>query len=305
MAAVELGALRYMTKPADPEELLQAMGEAVKLHRIARLKQQALALLGAEEKRISDRAGLEATFAKGLARLWMAYQPIVRWSTREIFAYEALLRTDEPAIPHPGIFLDIAERLGRVHDIGRAVRRAVARDLRQAPQGVNLFVNLHPDDLADPELTSGSAPLLEASARVVLEITERASLDGIVDLKERVARLKAQGYRTAIDDLGAGYAGLTSLAHLQPEVVKIDMSLVHGIDEDPRKRTLVRSLIEACSELGMMVVVEGIETAAQRDVVVEAGADLLQGFLFARPGRPFTSVSWGDAGAGGDAGATQ
>jgi EAL domain-containing protein (putative c-di-GMP-specific phosphodiesterase class I) len=102
-----------------------------------------------------------------------------------------------------------------------------------------------------------------------------------------VTRLRGLGYRIAIDDLGAGYAGLTSFAQLEPEVVKVDMSLVRGIDSSPVKQKLVRSIIALCTELGIQLVAEGIETPAERDAVVALGGDLCQGYLFAKPGRGF------------------
>ncbi len=102
-----------------------------------------------------------------------------------------------------------------------------------------------------------------------------------------MTRLRALGYRIAIDDLGAGYAGLTSFAQLEPEVVKVDMSLVRGIDSSAVKQKLVRSIIALCTELGIQLVAEGIETAAERDMLINLGADLCQGYLFAKPGRGF------------------
>ena len=122
---------------------------------------------------------------------------------------------------------------------------------------------------------------------MVLEITERAALDRIHELQSRVTRLRALGYRIAIDDLGAGYAGLTSFAQLEPEVVKVDMSLVRGIDGSPMKQKLVRSIISLCTELGIQLVAEGIETPAERDALISLGGDLCQGYLFARPGRGY------------------
>ena len=100
------------------------------------------------------------------------------------------------------------------------------------------------------------------------------------------------GFRIAIDDLGAGYAGLTSFATLEPEFVKLDMSLVRDVDKNPTKKKLVRSMTSLCRDLGMLVVAEGVETLAERDVLVEAGCDLLQGYLLAKPGKPFPEFAW-------------
>ena len=93
------------------------------------------------------------------------------------------------------------------------------------------------------------------------------------------------GFRIALDDLGAGYAGLTSFAQIRPEIVKLDMALVRGIDADPLKRRLVRSVIDVSRDIGTLVVGEGVETDAERDTLVELGCHLLQGYLFGKPAR--------------------
>jgi EAL domain-containing protein (putative c-di-GMP-specific phosphodiesterase class I) len=155
---------------------------------------------------------------------------------------------------------------------------------------VDIFVNLHPIELLDESLLSGDGALSTFAPRVVLEITERASLSGIGDLRERTRRLRQMGFRLAVDDLGAGYAGLSSFASLEPEVVKIDMSLVRDVGLSATKQRLIASMASACKDLGITVLAEGVETTEERDAVVLAGCDQLQGYLFARPQPPFRSV---------------
>jgi EAL domain-containing protein (putative c-di-GMP-specific phosphodiesterase class I) len=238
----------------------------------------------------SDLAALHASFDRALSSLWMAYQPIVRARTGSLFGYEALLRSDDPALPDPGAFLDAAERLGRVYDVGRAVRRKASHSMSRVASPALLFVNLHAIELNDETLTSLSAPLTAIASRVVLEITERASLESIDDVPSRVARLRELGFRIAIDDLGAGYSGLTSVARLEPEFVKLDMSLVRDVHKSPVKRKLVRSMTTLFKDMGITVVAEGIEVVEERDTLVELGCDLLQGYLVARPARAFPEV---------------
>jgi CheY-like chemotaxis protein len=98
-----------------------------------------------------------------------------------------------------------------------------------------------------------------------------------------VQSLRRLGFRLAVDDLGAGYAGLASFVGLEPEVVKIDMSLVRGIHREPVKRRLVTSIVELCRDLGTLVVAEGIETPDEREVLADIGCDLLQGYALGRP----------------------
>jgi len=285
--AVERGVLRYLVKPIELQTLVKVAGDAVRLHRLAKAKRQALDLAGGVERFIGDRAGLSASFARAMDALYVVYQPIVSWSNRRVYAYEALLRSREQSLPHPGPILDAAERLGRVHDLGRKIRATAIVGIERLPPDVALFINLHPSDLHDDHLFAARGPLAAVASRVVLEITERASLDGIGDVRARVAELRRLGFRIAIDDLGAGYAGLSSFALLEPDVVKLDMGLVRGVDVEPTKRTLVRTMIAMCKELGIVVTGEGIETHGERDELSGAGCDLLQGFLFARPGPAF------------------
>jgi EAL domain-containing protein (putative c-di-GMP-specific phosphodiesterase class I) len=292
MAAIEHGALRYLTKPVEASRLRAVTADAVRLHRLALAKRQALDLAGGADRLVGDRAGLVASFGSALRSLWMAYQPIVSWSRRDVFGYEALMRSREPALPHPMAMLDAAERLDRIHELGQSIRVRAAQPGVPVPDGVMLFVNLHTQDLLDEDLFDPASPLAAIAQRVVLEITERSSLHAIRDVQVRIARLRAMGFRIAVDDLGAGYAGLTSFAQLEPEVVKLDMSLVRGINAQPTKKTLVRTMITMCRELGMQVVAEGIETPEERDAIVEAGCDLLQGYLFARPGPAFPSATF-------------
>ena len=108
---------------------------------------------------------------------------------------------------------------------------------------------------------------------------------------QRIDKLRGLGYRIAVDDLGAGYAGLASFARLRPDVVKLDMSLVRALDTDPIRRKLVGSLTRASHDLGIQVVAEGIETEAERDAVAALEVDLLQGYLLGRPARAFASAA--------------
>jgi EAL domain-containing protein (putative c-di-GMP-specific phosphodiesterase class I) len=287
VTAIEYGAFRYLVKPISPEAMLESVARAVRVHNLARVRREAMQVHDLEGKPIGDRAGLEARFSSAVEKLWVAAQPIISWSGRRTFAYETLLRTDEPTLRSPLDFFDAAERLGKAAELGRIIRQHVARQLRETPPPALLFVNLHPADLEDDELYADDGALTPFAKQIVLEITERAALDRIHELQSRVTRLRTLGYRIAIDDLGAGYAGLTSFAQLEPEVVKVDMSLVRGIDRSPVKQKLVRSIITLCTELGIQLVAEGIETREERDSLIMLGGDLCQGYLFAKPGRGF------------------
>jgi EAL domain-containing protein (putative c-di-GMP-specific phosphodiesterase class I) len=292
--AVQYGACDYIFKPVLPTDLSRAMRRAIDMSRLARAKREAMQVLGTGQVEAGDRAGLEVTFERALGTLWMAYQPIVGAASGELFGFEALLRSSEPTLPNPIALLEAAERLGRLRDLGRRIRGKATEPMKDATAGTLLFVNLHARDLEDDQLVSPEQPLCQIASRVVLEITERASLDGVRDARERIKRLRELGFRIAVDDLGAGYAGLTSFAQLEPEFVKLDMSLVRDVDKNAVKQKLVRSMCALCKDMAITVVAEGIETRAERETCRQLGCDLLQGYLMAKPGRPFPSVTWED-----------
>jgi EAL domain-containing protein (putative c-di-GMP-specific phosphodiesterase class I)/CheY-like chemotaxis protein len=288
--AIEYRAFRYLIKPVPPEQLFDVVSRALRWHRLAVIRREAAGEL--EGKASSDRAGLEARFSSALDKLWIACQPIVSWQGQNVIAYETLVRTDEVSLRNPVDLFEGAEKLGRTEELGRAIRGLVANLIPRAPDSALVFVNLHPNDLADEDLYASDAGLAPFAKKIVLEITERAALDEIPGLRERVERLRAIGYRIAVDDLGAGYAGLSSFAALEPDVVKADMSLVRGIDSSAVKRKLVAAIAGLAKDLGIQLVAEGIETPAERDCVVSLGADALQGYLFARPALGFPSVRY-------------
>lgn len=291
-AAVDYGAIKYLLKPVLPEDLIRTVQRAVRLYRLAQAKRQTLAALGNHVGEGGGRAGLEASFDRALESLWMAFQPILRVSNQSLFGYEALLRSGEPTLPHPEAVLDAAERLGRLKDLGRTIRERAVVAFEDAPEDLCLFLNLHPSDLLDSALFELFESRPAVARRCVLEVTERASLERIPDARERVASLRKAGCRIAIDDLGAGYAGLSSFVQLEPDLVKLDMSLVRDADKSGVKQRLIRSLTDVCKDLGYSVVGEGVETDAERDILVELGCDLLQGYRFGRPGRPFVEPVW-------------
>jgi EAL domain-containing protein (putative c-di-GMP-specific phosphodiesterase class I) len=217
---------------------------------------------------------------------------VVMPAERRIFAYEALLRTEERRIPHPGAFLEAAERLGRVRDLERSIRVRIAEFAHTLPDGASLLVNLHPTSLDDPQLSSDQDPLAPFAQRIILEITERTALHDLMAARDQVAVLRRSGYRIAVDDLGAGYAGLTSVAALSPDLVKLDMSLVRDIDKSPSRAKIVSGLTAIARDMDIGVVAEGVETDAELAELCAIGCDIFQGYRFAKPGKPFPSVVW-------------
>lgn len=290
--ALDHGALRYLSKPIAFETLVRVTRDAVRLHRLAIAKRQALAIVNGPGAFSGDLAALAVSFERALAGVRIAYQPIIAWATRTVVGYEALLRSAELSLPNPGAVLDAAERLDRVHDLGRHLRALAVASIDRVPDGAALFLNLHPLDLVDNALLDRKSVLGGLSSRITLEVTERTSLDRLRDVRTRIRSIRDIGFRFALDDFGAGFGGLTSFALLEPDIVKLDMGLIRGIEREPTKQTLVRTMTRMCAELGIQVIAEGVETPDERDELARSGCDLMQGYLFARPGEGFPAPSF-------------
>jgi EAL domain-containing protein (putative c-di-GMP-specific phosphodiesterase class I) len=275
--AIELGAVQYLTKPIDREALLRAVSRAQTTHR--------------KPREIGTEPVQAAGFDRALGSLWMAFQPIVSLAAHGPIAYEALMRSREPGFQNPMAMIEYAERAGRMAELGRAVRELCADAAAKVPRGNMLFVNVHAQDLFDADLFSSSSPLASYADNVVLEITERGAIDEVGDIVARMRRLRSLGFRLAIDDLGAGYAGLSSVAMLEPDFVKLDMSLTRDLAASPLRQSLVGSMVTTCRDNGMKLVAEGVETVHELAKLTELGCDLLQGYHFARPGPDFVKVA--------------
>ena len=223
-------------------------------------------------------------FERALDSLWLAFQPIVsqKLPTETPFAFEALARNDQPLVRDPRDLLGLAISVGMVGDLGRVVHNRAADALRRNPS-LELFVNVDVEELMGP-LSEGDDDLAAFAHRVVLEVTERAPISELPEVRVRAIALRERGYRFAIDDLGGGYAGLSSLALMDPEFVKIDQALIRDVDTQPVKRKIVGSLVALARQLGIGCIVEGVETEGERRTLRDLDCDLMQGFLFGRPG---------------------
>jgi EAL domain-containing protein (putative c-di-GMP-specific phosphodiesterase class I)/CheY-like chemotaxis protein len=280
--AMKAGAYDYILKPFKVDVVLATIVQGLARRRKDALEQSYLSLAPAATR--ATRA-LKSSFRRAVDSLWLAFQPILTSDGRQVYGHEVLLRSDEPNLTDPVQVLEAAEMLGSLDELGRVIRHRAVEAFVQLPSDGLMFVNLHPKDLTDPALFLRSEPLSSIADRVVLEITERSSLEKLDKVAERVASLRRMGFRIAIDDLGAGYAGLTTLAQLEPEIVKLDMSLVRDVHTNHTKRKVVRSMTQLAREIGAMVVAEGVESEEELATVVSLGCDFVQGFYFARPER--------------------
>ena len=291
-ATANYSVVRGFREPLDVADLVRAASRAVHFHRLTRVRREAMTRLNSSGEWMGDRAGLEFHFDRALGCLHVAFQPIVSAVNSSVFAFEALLRSGEEILHSPLAVLRAAERLNRVQDVGRIARDGVAAVLADSADPPILFVNVHSHDLLDPHLLDPESRISGFAPRIVLQITERTPLDELSDLGARITDLRALGYRFALDNLGAGHAGVASLAQLEPEVCKLDASLIRGIDSDSVRQDLVRAMLAVCRDMNILTVCEGVATLPERHALVQLGADLMQGDLFAKPGPAFPSVDF-------------
>lgn len=283
--AVEYGALRYLEKPVDPQQLCELVAQAVDLRRMANAKRDLFRITNGTQGTASDRAGQLSRFEAALDSIYLHFQPIYSLQQGTAVGYECLLRCGEDTLRQPPDLIQAGEELGRTSEIGRAIRAAAMEKLATVPEHASLFVNLHYADLDDPDLFDANTEFSKHAHRFVLEITERESLEAIADAQDKVQELRSMGFQIAMDDLGAGHNGLAAFAQLAPEVVKLDMKLVRNLDQGERQRDLVQVMHDFCASRGMRVIAEGVETRDELDALMEIGVDLIQGFFIARPHR--------------------
>lgn len=225
----------------------------------------------------------------------MAFQPIVDVERHEVFAYEALIR---------GTQGESAESLlGRVTPDTRYVFdqacRVKAVELA-ARLGITCFVSINFLPNAVYQAATCIRATLQAArragfptSRLIFEITENEQLVEKEHLKGIIREYRRQGFRTAIDDFGAGYSGLNLLAEFQPDMIKLDMALVRAVDTDPVRQAIVTGILGVCRALGIKVIAEGIENDGEFRLLRQMGVDLFQGFLFARPAfEALPAVQW-------------
>ncbi|MBF0481488.1 MAG: EAL domain-containing protein [Desulfovibrionaceae bacterium] len=224
--------------------------------------------------------------------LTCVYQPIVDLRSGEVFAWEALART--PAGSHfasPTMLFDFAEEAGRIFSLEKTCRETAIKNFGPAGPGQKLFLNIHPRTMADPAFHPGETKALLdkyaiSPSGVVLEITERHSTRDFALFHRTLDHYRRAGYKIAVDDVGTGYSGLYSIAEIRPEFIKIDMSLIRGIDTNPVKRALIETFITFSDRVGCKIIAEGVETPTELSCLVSLGVHYGQGYHLARPDYP-------------------
>jgi EAL domain-containing protein (putative c-di-GMP-specific phosphodiesterase class I) len=219
----------------------------------------------------------------------VVFQPIVDLRTGSLFAVEALVRCSIPRFQWPPVLFEHAVAHNYCGRLGRMIREVTFR----LCGGMPVFINIHPAELSERWLVQPDDPIFSHDHDVYLEITESVPFSHynlcISVLKE--VRMRGQ-LKLVIDDLGSGYSNLKRISDLQPQVVKLDMELIAGIDKNRAQKRLVKSIVKLCTDMGALVVAEGIETEGELSAVTETRAHYGQGYLLARPAYPIPPVHW-------------
>jgi EAL domain-containing protein (putative c-di-GMP-specific phosphodiesterase class I)/GGDEF domain-containing protein len=221
--------------------------------------------------------------------VYVDYHPIVVTDTLAIFGYEALARGVMRSLRSPEVMFDVAAEADLLWELSRLCRSRAIEGLETRLQpGELLFLNVDPHDFSDPAFNENEVVHPD---RVVIEITERTAIKDYPKFRERLRAFRDKGFRFAVDDAGNGYAGLGSIANLEPDFIKLDLSLINAIDTNFIKQNLVETMVKFASDHGAKVIAEGVERAEEFATVKELGVELVQGFFLHRPSSvPVTSA---------------
>jgi len=224
------------------------------------------------------------------------YQPIVDLSSGNILGYEALTRGPEGSQFHSPIELfKFAELEDSVYILDRLAREKALNGCQSLESSHKVFINVPSTIINDPMFTPGlTRTLLEQCGikphQVVFEITERSSIRDFESMKLVLEHYRSQGYQIAIDDAGAGYSSLQAIAELQPDYIKVDSSLVHGVHKDKIKENILRTFITMAQHMNIRLIAEGIEDHEDLHKIISMGVEYAQGFYLGRPNKELRSI---------------
>ncbi len=280
--------------PADGdsgEALLRAADIALRVAKRSGLTGQISAYTGGSLSGTGERSArgtLDRLIeGKGLS---MAVQPIVDPRSGAVHAYEALARFGRRSTDSPLHWLAVAEEFGERDLLERACLRAALKLFASRPSGALLSVNLSAPVLLDRR----TLELLEQPADLsglIVEVTEEALVQSESQLQQAMRPLLARGAKLAVDDMGAGYSGLRQITTVHPSYLKLDRSLITGIDDDSDRQALVGALVSYATHVGSLLVAEGIETPSELSALIDLGVPLVQGFYLGRPAAPWPAVA--------------
>ncbi|MBB6732659.1 EAL domain-containing protein [Cohnella zeiphila] len=270
--------------PGCPASIKDAMYEAA-VQAIWRLRQSVVARDGDDEP---QRIEMERLLRERSIR--SVYQPIVRLGAGEVFGYEALTRCPADSLfDGPLALFGFAEKNGYAYALDRLAREKAIDGVPTLNTAQKIFINVTMGIMKDPRFVSGqTAQWLRRrglrQGQVVLELTERSSIDDFGEAKKILRHYREQGYEIAIDDAGAGYSSLQAIVELRPDYIKVDKSLVQNADGDEMKKQMLRTFVRFAKRMDIRTVAEGIERPQELRMLRTMGVDFGQGYLLGRPG---------------------
>ena len=222
-------------------------------------------------------------------RIYSVYEPIVEVEDKTVFGYEALARGAEGSAFHsPVALFTAAEDFELVFELDCVCRESGLRGAVDFPKGTKLFLNIRPTTIHDPAFKEDK--LIEtlesrdlAPTDVVFEISEQESISSFGAFREMRDYYRSLGFQFALDDTGSGYAGLEELLEIEPDYIKIDRSMVSGVDQDPARQDVLTALLQLADKMGAQVIGEGLDTLEELDMLGRLGIRFGQGWLFGRP----------------------
>jgi EAL domain-containing protein (putative c-di-GMP-specific phosphodiesterase class I) len=246
------------------------------------IREAAASSISVEQRELARKsADLRETLRTGA--LYIDYHPIVVTDTQEIFGYEALARGKMRSMRRPEVMFEVAAQSDMIWELSRLCRNTAIMGMKdRLEKGQLLFINVDPHDFTDPAFTEMDLDVPDPS-RVVLEITERTAIKDYPKFRGRLKDFRDRGYRFAVDDAGSGYAGLGSIANLEPDFIKLDISLINCIDANFIKQNLVETMVRFANDQKAKVIAEGVERAEEYETVKQLGVHLVQGFFLHPP----------------------
>jgi EAL domain-containing protein (putative c-di-GMP-specific phosphodiesterase class I)/CheY-like chemotaxis protein len=288
---VRAGAVGYVGKDQPTDEVLRAIHRSVDgrasiaVDRLGEVAERLAEHQANQDVRIAERARVSTDRIEDAIHgdvLETVFQPIMDLDDGRIRGVEALARFITRPRRSPETWFAEAANHGLLTQLELAAATKACEHIDRIPEGVYVSVNVSPETLREPRLAQMLRGVPEG--RVVLELTERSPIVDYDEARACLAELRALGCRIAVDDVGSGFSGLGHVVELSPDLLKFDRSLVNGVDSDATKSALIARLTSFAAEVGMETVAEGIETAAELDILRALGVETGQGFLLGRPG---------------------
>ena len=231
------------------------------------------------------------------SKIQAVFQPIVSLMDASVMGYEALARgpVDSP-LHMPAQLFATAAKHKLLLSLEHVCRDAAIRNTKILAPGQQLFINITPEVVNDPEFRNGRTKQLVLHhgmipEQVTFEITERTAISDFGNFTRALHHYRRQGYSIAVDDAGAGYSSLQAIAELYPDFIKLDMSIVRDINNNPFKIAILEALVNLAAAMNSRIIAEGVETADELLTVMKLGVEFAQGYFFARPAFPANAIS--------------